>query len=118
MTDADYADDSAFLANTPEAESLKEKKAGSIDLYVNSNRIEIISFKRERTIFILSGKPLKLVDQFPYVSSSISSTESDVNVRLTKASIAIDWLLIIWKPGLFDKLRWDLFQAVDVSVLL
>ena len=40
----------------------------------------------------LSGKPLKLVNQFIYLSSNILSTESDVQTHIGKAWTAIDWL--------------------------
>ena len=32
----------------------------------------------------LSGKPLKFVDKFAFIGSNISSTESDVSIRLAK----------------------------------
>ena len=38
-------------------------------------------------------KSLKLVDQFTYLSSNISSTESDVNILLWKVWTATDKLL-------------------------
>ena len=48
MTDVDYADDQALLANTPaQAESPvhnQEEAAGCIGLYVNPNEIEFICF--------------------------------------------------------------------------
>ena len=44
-----------------------------------------------------SGKPLKFVDQFSYLSSNISSTESDVSIYLTKKWTAIDWFSVMWK---------------------
>ena len=53
------------------------------------------------------GEPLILVDKFMYLGSSISSTESDVNIRLAKAWTAIDRLSIIWKSGLSDKIKRD-----------
>ena len=49
----------------------------------------------------LNGKPLKLVDQFIYLSSNISSTESNVNIFIGKTRTAIDRLLIIQKPDLW-----------------
>ena len=55
--------------------------------------------------------------EFPYLSSSISSTESDVNIRLVKAWTDIDRFAIIWKSDLSEEMRWDFFQAVTVSVL-
>ena len=66
----------------------------------------------------LSGKTLILVDQFTYLSSNISSTESDIKIHLLKIWNAFDRLLIIWKSDLSDKINWDFFQALAVSVLL
>ena len=66
MTDVDNSDDLALLSNTPtEAEFLLhslEQTAGRIGLYVNENKFK--SFKQERSISTLSGKPLKFTDQF------------------------------------------------------
>ena len=86
MTDKDYVDDLELLANTPaQAESLlhsPEQATGGIGLYMNAMRA--MCFK-QGTLFTLSGKPLKLVDQFIYLGSNISSTESDVSMCLAKA---------------------------------
>ena len=57
---------------------------------------------------------MKVVDQFTYVGSNISSTERNVNNRIGKAWIATDKLWIIWKYDLFDKIKRDFFQAVAV----
>ena len=69
-------------------------------------------------ISILDGTPLKLVDKFPYLGSSVSSTEKDIDTRLTKALTAIDRLSIIWKSDLTDKMKRSFFQAAVVSILL
>ena len=122
MTDADYPDDLAFLANTlAQAEPLLhslEQALGGIDLYVNANKTAYMYFKQKGAISTLSGKPLKLVDHFTYLSSNISSTESDVNIWLVKAWNVIDRLLIIFKPDLSVKLKWEFFQAFAVFILL
>ena len=47
-----------------------------------------------------SGKPLKLVDQFPHLSSNISLTETDVNIRIGKELNAIIGFFIQWKSDL------------------
>ena len=39
-------------------------------------------FNQDGPISSFNGKPLKKVDQFIYLSSNISSTESNVNMRL------------------------------------
>ena len=64
------------------------------------------------------GTSLKLVDKFTYLRSSISSTEKDIETRLTKAWTAIDRLSIIWKSDLTDKMKRSFFQAGVVSILL
>ena len=50
---------------------------------------------------------MKLVDQFTYQGSSVSSTETD-----------IDRLSVIWKSDLTDKRKHRFFQAAVVSILL
>ena len=69
-------------------------------------------------ISTLNDKPLKLVDYFIYLSSNISSSESDFNLRIGKAWTAIDSLSTEWKSDHSDKMKWEFFVAVAVSVLL
>ena len=47
-------------------------------------------FERKETIFTLSGEPLNLVNQFTYLGSNISSTESDIKMRQGKPWTTID----------------------------
>ena len=61
---------------------------------------------------------LKLVNKFTYLGSSVSSTDKDINTRLTKTWTAIDKLSIISKSDLTDKMKHSLFQATVVSILL
>ena len=69
-------------------------------------------------ISTLDGTSLKLVDKFTYLGSSVSSTEKDIDTRLTKAWTAIDRQSIIWKSDLTDKMNRSFFQAAVVSRLL
>ena len=69
-------------------------------------------------ISTLDGSSLKLVDKFTYLGSSVSSTEKDIDTRLTKAWTAIDKLSIIWKSDLTDRMKRSFFQAAVVSILL
>ena len=46
---------------------------------------EFMHFKQEGAISILSGNTMKLVDQFTYLGSNISSTESNVSIYIGKA---------------------------------
>ena len=75
-------------------------------------------FNQACDISTLEGTSLKLVDKFTYLGSSVSSTEKDIDTRLTKAWTAIDKLSIIWKSDLTDKMKRSFFQAVVVSILL
>ena len=94
ITDADYADDIALLANTPnQAETLLhslERAAASIGLHVNAHKTEYMCYNQTGDISTLDGTSLKLVDKFTYLGSSVSSTEKDIDTRLTKAWTAID----------------------------
>ena len=71
-----------------------------------------------RSISTLEGTPLKLVDKFTYLGSSVESTEKDIETRLTKAWTAINRLSIIWKSDLIDKMKRSFFQAPVTSILL
>ena len=75
-------------------------------------------FNQAGNIFTLDRTSLKLVDKFTYLGSSISSTEKDIDTRLTKAWTAINKLSIIWKSDLTDKMKHSFFQAVVVLILL
>ena len=72
----------------------------------------------KRDISTLDGTSLKLVDKFTYQGSSVTSTEKDIDTRLTKIWTAIDKLSIIWKSDLTDKMKRSFFQAAVVSILL
>ena len=69
-------------------------------------------------ISTLDGTPLKLVDKFTYLGSSVASTEKDIDTRLTKAWTAINRLSIIWKSDLTDQMKRSFFQAAVASILL
>ena len=115
ITDADYADNLALLANTPaQAETLLhslERAAAGIGLHVNADKTEYTC-----DISILKGGPLKLVDTFTYLGSSISSTETDINTRLAKAGTTSSRQSVIWKSDLTDKIKRSFFQAAVAVV--
>ena len=122
ITDADYADDIAIPANTPnqaetQLHSLEQAVAG-IGLHVNAHKTEYMCYNQTGDITTLDGTPLKLVDKFTYLGNSVSSTEKDIDTRLTKAWTAIDRLSIIWKSDLTDKMKRSFFQAAVVLILL
>ena len=69
-------------------------------------------------ISTLEGTPLKLVDKFTYLGTSVESTEKNIETRLAKAWTAINRLSIIWKSDLTDKIKRIFFQAAVASILL
>ena len=122
ITDADYADHIAILANTPnQAETLLhslERAAAGIGLHVNAHKTEYMGYNETGDISTLDGTPLKLVDKFTYLGSSVSSTEKDIDMRLRKTGTAINRLSIIWKSDITDKMKRSFHQAAVVSILL
>ena len=122
ITDADYTDDIAILANTPnQAKTLLhslERAAAGIGLHVNAHKTEYMCYNQTGDITTLDGTSLKLVGKFTYLGSSISSTEKDIDTWLTKAWTAINRLSIIWKSDLTDKMKRSFFQAAVVLILL
>ena len=89
ITDNDYADDIALLANAPaQAETLLhclERAAAGIGLHVNGYKSEYTCFNQKGDISTLNGSTLKVVDKLIYWGSSVLSTETDINTRQAKA---------------------------------
>ena len=88
ITDADYADDLAVLADTlKDATTLLhniEKVAKQIGLYLNADKTEFICENQDASVGMksLADKNIKQVLDFKYLGSYIASTEHDVNIRL------------------------------------
>ena len=53
-------------------------------------------------ISTLDGIPLKLVDKFTYLGSSVESTEKDIETRFMKAWTAINRLFNLDEPDMQD----------------
>ena len=111
-----------LLGNTPnQAETLLhslERAAADIGLHVNAHKTVYMCYNITGNITTLDGASLRLVDKFTYLGSSVSSTENDIDTRLTKAWTAIDRLSIIWKSDLNDEMKRSFFQIAVVSILL
>ena len=117
ITDVDYADDMALLANTlAQAET---KLHATSSLHVNAHKSGYMYFNQRCDISTQNDSSLKLVDKFTYIGSSVSSTKTDINTGLSKAWTAIDRLSVIWKSGRTDKIKCSFFfQAAVVSMLI
>ena len=115
ITDADYADDIAIMTNTrAQAETLPrslERASAGIGFHVNAHKTDYMCFNQTGDISTLSGSPLELVDKFPNLGSSVSSTETDINTWLAMALETIDRLSVIWKSDMIDKMKLSFFQA-------
>ena len=108
ITNVNYANDIAILANTPvQAKTLLhtlEWATAGIGLLVDVHKTEYMCFNQTSDISTLGGSSLKLVDKFTYLGSSVSSTEADIDMWQMKAWTAIDKLSIIWKS---DLIKWN-----------
>ena len=119
ITDADYTDDIALLANTPaQAESLlhsQDKAAGGIGHHVktenicfnqNADKTEYMYFNQNQN----QSCSLKLVDKFTDLGNSIPSTENDINTWLANYRLCGSQTYPI---------KWNsFFQAAVMSILL
>ena len=109
ISDADYGEDIAILANSPaQAETLLhslERAAEGIGLHVNAHKMKYMCFNETGDISTLGGRSLNRVDKFTYTGKSTSSNEKDIDTWLTKAWTAIDRLSVIWKSELTDEVK-------------
>ena len=116
ITDTDYADDIAILANIPnQAETLLhslDRAAAGVDLHVNAHKTEYMCFNQAGDISTLEGTSLKLVDKFTYLGSSVSSNEKHIDTLLMNALTGIDKLSIIWKSNL---IKWNAVSSKQRS---
>ena len=75
ITDKDYANDIALLANTAaQAKSLLhslEWAAGGIGLHINADKTEYMCFNKRSDISTLKGSPSKWIDKFTCLGSRV-----------------------------------------------
>ena len=95
LTDLDFADDIAFIAETNESPknmtNKLETEAGKIGLRINADKTKIMKTGNAPTILhITTGqRPVEQVSHFTYLGSSLSndgSIHTDVKRRIGKAS--------------------------------
>ena len=85
--------------------NLLERAPAGIGHHVNAHKTEYMCFDQTGDISTLNGSSLKLVDNFTYIGSSVSSSETDINTRRAKVW-TIDRLSVTWKSGPTDKIKW------------
>ena len=122
ITDTEYGDKIALLANTPTQAKIQlhslERVAAGIGPHVYADKTEFMCFNQRGVISTLNGSSLKLVDKFTYQGSSVWSAEKNINTRLAKVWTANNSLSVLWKSNLTDKIKRSFFLAAVVSILL
>ena len=77
------------------------------------------TFNQKCNISTLMVGPLKLVDKFTYLGSSVSSNKNEINTRLSQVWTVIERLSVIWKSDLTNAIKRSFFvQSAVVSILL
>ena len=122
ITDVDYANYLALENTSSQLESQLhslEQAKRSIDLNENSDETEFLCSYQNAAISSLNGT-LVYTSMYHciYLGSNISSTETDINIRIGMSWTAIDRLTTIKKSDLPGKIKWEFFQVVTMSVIL
>ena len=77
ITDVNYVNDIALLANTPaQAKTLLHnlEQAAGIGPHVNADKTEYICFNQRGDISTLNRSSLKLLNKFTFLGNGVSST--------------------------------------------
>ena len=91
LSDTDFADDIALIADTvKEVETLMqevERVAASVGLKMNEGKTKFITQNIENpdSIKSLSNSTIEYVEDFTYLGSRITDSESDIRVRKGRA---------------------------------
>ena len=109
ITDSDYTDNIAFLTNTlAQAKTLLHSlEQAASGIHVNAHKTEYMCFNQRGDISTVNVGPLKLVDKFTYLRSSLINRERHQH----KTSKRHGQLLVIWKSDLTDKIKRSFFPS-------
>ena len=126
ITDTDFADDisliSGSLQNAQDLLLSLEKAANCVGLYLNESKTEymINSAKTYDTYEMktINGYILKLVNDYKYLGSFISSSFKDFNTRKGMAWSACNDLHRIWVSDLHVNMKIDIFKTLIEPILL
>lgn len=80
--------------------------------------IVIYYFIQNRTIKTVPDSPLNCVEEFTYLGSKISSCKNDVNTDSGKIWSVVNKLSLVWRSGLPDHMKRNIFLTTVTSVLL
>ncbi|XP_045457359.1 uncharacterized protein LOC123667510 [Melitaea cinxia] len=123
-----YADDAAFVAKTPgELQTLLDKFAYACSLFsmsINATKTVILAqgYTYQPSI-LLEGEPLKVVDKFCYLGSTVSnnlSIDGEIDIRIGKAATTFGRLRTrVWNnKHLTAKTKMIVYKTCILSILL
>ena len=125
LTDTDFADDIALISHSLEhAQDLLqslEQASNGVGLYLNETKTECLSrvlTNADLVVKTLGGASLKMVEDYVYLGSFISSSEKDFNTRKGMAWSACNDMHKIWTSQLPRRIKIEIFRATVEPILL
>ena len=125
LTDADFADDIALISQSlANAQSLLrslEEASNCVGLYLNESKTEYMnkcSLHTNDGIKTLQETLLKLVEDYKYLGSYISSSLKDFITRKGMTWSACNDLNKIWKSHLNKNIKLHIFKTIIEPILL
>ena len=129
LSDLDFADDVAVFEETAEEmqKSLNQinAKANGTGLVINELKTHIMPINgpiNDPTQITIDGKEISHVTKFKYLGSTFTSKgdlETEINLRIAKASIAFSELKNVWsKKSIQMDTKFKLYNAIVISTLL
>ena len=125
LTDTDFADDIALISNSlVNAQCLLqslEQASNCVGLYLNESKTEYVNKCMSDSDFViksLNNTLLKMVSDYVYLGSYISSSEKDFMTRKGMAWTACNALHKIWTSNLSRDFKLKIFKAAIEPILL
>ena len=125
LTDADFADDLALLADTVEGAqrflSRLEDSASAVGLHINSSKTKYMTNcvgLDHSGLRSSDGVLLDEVDDFVYLGAWIGNSEKDFEIRKAKAWNALNKMNRVWKSKMKRKMKVRLFRSTVETILL
>ncbi|KAK1805428.1 hypothetical protein P4O66_019744 [Electrophorus voltai] len=128
LTDLDFADDIALLANTkPALQSITtclEGEAEKVGLRINTDKTKVMRVNRQTKVQITIGQQtVEDIDEFTYLSSIVSNndsgSEADVRCRFGKAAGVSQRLRRIWSSTTINTgIKMRLYSTIVIPTAI
>ena len=123
INDLNFADDIALFENSLEEAQVQLNRtateAQKIGLVINTKKTEFMTNTSCKKNLTLNNEDIKLANDFTYLGSKMTSTESDVKRRLSLAWSAFWKLERLWRSKTTPiELKIKLFKATCLSIPL